>query len=193
MIGPTTPATKLKGSSSLLTSSRCYVENNIKKRMEFITEAWEMSKNMFFFGMREHSFHEYLQADLNNEEGFYLDAVVPFSFKVTNMTELRRREEDLPYPIWIKQLNVCWKEKVKNLNIIVQACNQTITRREELFKRLTKIYIAGRANKVQDPKLIFNSFFLTKQDFDEQVEIFKGLSFENFYAILVYNEDDLDN
>jgi hypothetical protein len=62
MIGPTTPATKLKGSLSLLTSSRCYVEKNIKKIMELITEAWEMSKNMVSFGTRAHAFHEYLQA-----------------------------------------------------------------------------------------------------------------------------------
>jgi hypothetical protein len=38
---PATPAAKLKGSSSLLTSCRGYVEKNIKKRMELITEAWE--------------------------------------------------------------------------------------------------------------------------------------------------------
>jgi hypothetical protein len=38
-IVPATPATKLKGSSSLLTSCRGYVEKNIKKRMELITEA----------------------------------------------------------------------------------------------------------------------------------------------------------
>jgi hypothetical protein len=37
IIGPTTPATKLKGSSSLLTSAKGYVEKNIKKRMELIT------------------------------------------------------------------------------------------------------------------------------------------------------------
>ena len=76
-----------------------------------------------------HAFHEYLQEYLKNEEVFYLDGVVPFGFKVTNMTELRRREEDLPYLNRIKQLNECWKENVKNLNIIVQACNQAITRR----------------------------------------------------------------
>jgi hypothetical protein len=193
MIGPTTPATKLKGSASLLTSARGYVEKNIKKIMELITEAWEMSKSMVSFGTRAHAFHEYLQEDLKNEEGFYLDAVVPFGFKVTNMTELRRREEDLPSPNWIKQLNACWKEKVKNLNIIVQACSQAITRREELFKRLTEIDLAGSTNEVQDPKLILNSLFLTKQAFDEQVEIFKGLSFEKFYGILEYSEDDVEN
>jgi hypothetical protein len=40
MITPTTLVAKMKGSSSLLTSSRGYVENNIKKIMELITEAW---------------------------------------------------------------------------------------------------------------------------------------------------------
>jgi hypothetical protein len=59
------------------------VEKNIKKRMELITEAWEMSKNMVSFGTRAHAFHEYLQADLKNEQGFYLDAVLPFGVKVT--------------------------------------------------------------------------------------------------------------
>jgi hypothetical protein len=95
MIEPTTPVTKLKGSTSLLTSTMGYVENNIKKRMKLITKSWEMSKSMASFGTRAHAFHEYLQADLKNEEGFYLDAVVPFIFKVTNMTELRRREDDI--------------------------------------------------------------------------------------------------
>jgi endo-alpha-1,4-polygalactosaminidase (GH114 family) len=128
------------------------VEKNIKKKIELIIEAWDMSKIMVSFGTRVHAFHEYLQEDLKNEEVFYLDTVVPFGFKVTNMTYLRRREEDLPSLNHIKQLNACWKEKVKNLNIIVQACIQVITRREELFKRLTEIDLDGSTNEVQDPK-----------------------------------------
>jgi hypothetical protein len=35
--------------------------------------------------------------------------------------------------------------------------------------------------------------FLTKQQFDKQVGIFKGLSVEKFYGILEYDEDDIDN
>jgi hypothetical protein len=62
---------------------------------------------MVSFGTRAHTFHEYLQVDLKNEEGFYLDTVVPFVFKVTNMIELRRREEYLPSLNRIKQLNAC--------------------------------------------------------------------------------------
>jgi hypothetical protein len=84
---------------------------------------------MISFGSRAHAFHEYLQADLKNEECFYLDVMVPFGVKVSNMSELKIRE-DLPYPSWIKQLNSCWKEKINNLNNIIQACNQAIKRRE---------------------------------------------------------------
>jgi hypothetical protein len=60
IVRPTTPATKIKGSSSLLTSVRNYVENNIKKRMALIIEAWEISKNMISFGSRADAFLEYI-------------------------------------------------------------------------------------------------------------------------------------
>jgi hypothetical protein len=72
------------------------VENNINKRMELITKSWEMSKNMVSFGRRSHYFHEYLQADIKNEQGFYLDVVLLFGFKVIRMMESRRRQEDIP-------------------------------------------------------------------------------------------------
>jgi hypothetical protein len=70
--------------------------------MSLITKAWEVSKNIVSFGSRAHAFHEYLQANLKNEEGFYTDVVLPFGIKVSNMTKLRRREEDLPSPSRIK-------------------------------------------------------------------------------------------
>ena len=66
--------------------------------MSLITKAWEVSKIIISFGSRVHAFHEYLQVDLKNEEGFYIDVVLPFGNKFSNMTKLRRREEDLPSP-----------------------------------------------------------------------------------------------
>ena len=60
-----------------------------------------------------------------------------------------------------------------------------------MFKNLMEIDLEGGSNEVQDPKLIVNSMFLTKQEFDEQVDIFKGLSVEKFYGILEYNEDTI--
>jgi hypothetical protein len=169
------------------------VEKNIKRRMELIIEAWEMSKSMVYFGTRAHAFHEYMQADIKNEQGFYLDVVVPFGVKFTGMMEFKRRQEHIPSPNRIDQLNACWKEKVKNLNGIVQACSQAISRRDKLFKKITKIDLVSNTNEVQDPKLIFNSLFLTKKEFDDQVHIYKRMPFENFYGILEYGEDDVKN
>jgi hypothetical protein len=145
------------------------------------------------FGSREHVFHEYMQDDLKNEEGFYIDAIFPFGIKVSNIIELKIREEDMPSPSRIKQLNACRKEKIKNLNKIVQACSEAMVKREELLKRLTEIEIEGSTNKVQDPKLILNSMFMTKKQFDEQVDILKGLSTKKFYGIIEYNEEEIDN
>jgi hypothetical protein len=119
MVKPTTPGIKLKGSSSFLTTFRSYVDKNIKNKMSLIIEAWEVSKNIVSFSSREHAFHEYLQDGLKNEEGFYTDVVLPFGIKLSNMIELKRREEYLPSLSRIKQLNARWKEKIKNLNNIV--------------------------------------------------------------------------
>jgi hypothetical protein len=66
-----------------------------------------MSKNMVSFGTRAHAFHEYLQEDLKNEQGFYLDAVLPFGVKFIGMMEFKRRQEDLPSLDQIDQLNAC--------------------------------------------------------------------------------------
>jgi hypothetical protein len=77
---------KLKGSSSLLTSCRGYGERNINKIMELITQAWETSQSMASLGTRAHDLRKHLQADLKNEESFYIDMVIPFGVHVNNMT-----------------------------------------------------------------------------------------------------------
>ena len=114
-----THTTMLKGSSSLLTSCRGYVVNNIKKRMELVTEALETSQTMNSLGTMAHSFLEHLQEKLKDEENFYLNTILPFGTIVNNMTEIKRGQQDLPSKNWIGQLNACWKEKVKNLHLIV--------------------------------------------------------------------------
>ena len=82
---------------------------------------------------------------------------------------------------------------MRNLHLIVQSCEQTISKKEKLFTKLTRIDLARRNNDFQHPNLIINSFPLTKQAFDKQVDIFKALSLEKFYSILEYGEDDMDN
>jgi hypothetical protein len=115
--------------------------------------------------MRKHTLHEHLQVDLKNEERFYLDTVIPFGVHFNNMTDMRRRQEYLPSQNWISQLNACWKEKMKNLHLIVQSCEQAVSKKEKLFRKLTEIDLVGRTNEIQDPNLIIKSFPLTKKAF----------------------------
>jgi hypothetical protein len=57
---PATPAANLKGSSSLIASCKGCVENNIKKIMELVTEAWKTSQTITSLGTRAHSLLEHL-------------------------------------------------------------------------------------------------------------------------------------
>jgi hypothetical protein len=91
-----TPATKLKSSSSLLASCRGYVDNNINKRREIVTEVWKTSQTITSLGTMAHSFLEHLQEELKDEENFYLKMVLPFGTIVNNMTETKRRQHVLP-------------------------------------------------------------------------------------------------
>ena len=68
---PATPVANLKASSKLLASCRGYVENNIKKRMELVTEAWKRSQTITSLGTRAHSLLELLQAELKDEEKLF--------------------------------------------------------------------------------------------------------------------------
>ena len=56
-----------------------------------------------------------------------------------------------------------------------------------------EIDLSRSTSEFQDPKLILNSIFPTKKQFEEQVDIFKGLSVEKFYGILEYDEDDIEH
>ena len=119
--------------------------------------------------------------------------VIPFGTIVKNMIKTKRREQDLPSKNRISQLNPCWKEKVKNLHLIVWSCEQTISKKDKLFTRLSSINLSRRTNDFQDPDLITNSLPLTWQEFNKQVDMFKALSLEKICIILEYGQDDVDN
>jgi hypothetical protein len=190
---PTTPTTNVKASSTLLASCRGYVENNIKKRMEVVTKAWKTSQTITSLGTRAHSLLEHLQVELKYEEKFFLKTVLPFGTIVNNMTETKRREQDLPSKNMIGQLNACWKEKLKKLHLIVQSSEQAISKKDKLFTRLSRIDLVGKTNDFQDPNLITNSLPLTRKEFDKQVAMFKALSLEKFYIILHFDQAHVDD
>jgi hypothetical protein len=53
----------------------------------------DVRSNVVSFGSRLNSFRDFLESDYKHKEGFYRDAITTFSLKVSNMTEIKRKEE----------------------------------------------------------------------------------------------------
>jgi hypothetical protein len=79
------------------------------------------------------------------------------------------------------------------LELIVESREQAISEKEELFKNLTQMDLARSTYGFQDPKLVLKAFSMTKEAFDEQLDILKRFSLEIFYGILEYHVDELEN
>jgi hypothetical protein len=185
-----TTAAKMKVFSTLLACSRSLIENNINKRMQLVTKAWETSQNLVSFGKKENDFLEHLEANLKNDQHFCEEVLTHFSNYVVNTSELKRIQEKLPSPKRTKKVKSCWQKKVNNPELIFKSHKQAILEKEDLFTSLIQLDLAGSTNEVQDPNLILKSLSMTKEAFHEQVDILKGLYFKNFYDILEHHLDE---
>jgi len=121
-------------------------------------------------------------------KGFYKDVDKKFAIKVSNMINIKRRKEDFPSPSRIKELKSCRVKKISNLKDIMESCNGIVNKKENLFRKHTKIDLApGSTRDVQDPRLSVNSIFMTRQKLKEHMDILKSLSAEKFNRIIEYN------
>ena len=109
------------------------------------------------------------------------------------MTKLKRREEDLPSPTKMKQLKACWINKISNLKDIMDNCNEIVNEKENLFRKLIEIDLERNTEEVQDPRLIKNSIFMTRKQFEEHVDILKSISAKKFNSIIEYDEREIEN
>ena len=79
------------------------------------------------------------------------------------------------------------------LKEILHDCDALVVKKEALYRKLTEIDLAWATGKVQDLNLILNSIFVTRQQFEEHVEILKGLLDENVYNINEYIEYEIES
>jgi len=83
--------------------------------MSLIIKTWVLATSFVSLGSRMTNFKQYLQVDLENEEEFYKGDISTFVPKVSILSEFRRKEEDMPSKIHIKQLEACWLKIIKSL------------------------------------------------------------------------------
>jgi hypothetical protein len=79
------------------------------------------------------------------------------------------------------------------LKEILDDCDALVVKKEALYRKLTEIDLAWATGKVQDLNLILNSIFVTRQQFEEHVEILKSLSTKKLNIMTEYIENEIES
>jgi hypothetical protein len=87
-----------------LSGVRLYVVENINKRLEIISQAWEVGTSLWNLSQRITSFIEYLKKYLEHDEGFYNNEVKNFIAWVTSLSDHHGNQQQLPSNKRIKQI-----------------------------------------------------------------------------------------
>jgi hypothetical protein len=178
---------RLRSASSLLTTIRKYIGDNIQKRISLILEIWELATSSTTLSSRILNFKEYLQKDLDNDEHFYKEVVGTFSAKVSNMNDVHRREKNLPSKIRLRQINACWLKRIKCLREILVECDTINTKRSDVFLKLVDL-----TKELKGPHLIMDSILLSKDQLQEQLDALK-ISWESeFNDLTEYSEEEVE-
>jgi hypothetical protein len=102
---------------------------------------------------------------LENDEGFYKEAMGTFAMKVSSLTELHRRDQNLPYKNHMKKINVCWLRRIKFLRELLSECDVINIKRGNIFLKL--FYLT---KELEGPHLIMDTILLSKEELQEQLE-----------------------
>ena len=66
-------------------------------------------------------------------------------------------------------------------------------KKSEDYSKLMELDLVGTFGEVQYPKLISNNIILTRKQFEEHVEILKGISAEKFNSMTQYTEQEIES
>jgi hypothetical protein len=72
-----------------------------------------LENNFISLGYRITNLIQYLQVDLDNNDKFYKGFMTTFVMKVSNMSDLKIKEEDFPSLVHIKKLKSCGIKRIK--------------------------------------------------------------------------------
>jgi hypothetical protein len=181
------PVPRLKGSSSLLMVVRKYIGDGIKKRIDLILEIWELAQSSTTFSTRVFHFKEYLQKYLENDEGFYKEAVGTFAVKVSSLSETHRREQNLPSKVHMKQINACWLKRIKCLRELLSECDTINIKRGDIFLKLVDL-----TKELDGPHLIMDTILLSREKLLEQLEALKVAWANEFSDSIEFSEEEIE-
>jgi len=88
-------------------------------------------------------------------------------------------------------LKACWLKIIKVLKEILDDVNTLSVKKGELYFKFIELDLLGTIEEVSDPKLILNSLLMTREQFQEHLEILNGVSTEKFNCMTEYSEHEV--
>jgi hypothetical protein len=128
-----------------------------------------------------------LQKDLENDEGFFKEVVNTFSAKVSSLNEARRKEQKLPSPYRMKQINACWLRRIKELREMINETEALRNRKSDLFLKLVSL-----TKELDGPNLLMDTMILTKESLMGQLKALKVAWANEFTETIEFSEDEVE-
>jgi hypothetical protein len=80
-----------------------------------------------------------------------------FSAKVSSLNEAQRKEQKIPSPYHMKQINACWLRRIKELREMINETEALRNRKSDLFLKLVSL-----TKELDGPNLLMDTMILTK-------------------------------
>jgi hypothetical protein len=103
------------------------------------------------------------------------------------------KREDFPSPVQIKQLKACWIKRIKSLKEMLVDCDTISVKKGDLYLKLIELDLVGSTGDVEDPHLILNSILMSKEKFEEKMDLLKTASAERFNNLTEYSKLEVES
>lgn len=91
-----------------------------------------------------------------------------FVAEVSSLSDIHRREQNLPSSIRMKQINTCWLKIIKILREMLSELDDVKIKRGYLFLKLIDL-----TKDLDGPNLLMDTIFMSKEKLFEQLEVLK--------------------
>ena len=123
---------------------------------------------------------------MENNEGFFKGVVNAFSTKVSSLNEAQRKEQKLPSPYHMKQINACWLSRIKELREIINETDVLRNKKSDLFLELVNL-----TKELDGPNLLMDTMILTKESLMGQLNALKVAWANEFTETIEFSKDEV--
>jgi hypothetical protein len=107
--------------------------------------------------------------------------------KVSSLNEALRKEQKLPSPYRMKQINACWLRRIKELREMINETEALRNRKSDLFLKLVSL-----TKELDGPNLLMDTMISTKESLTGQLKALKVAWANEFTETIEFYEDEVE-